>query len=150
MNTYNYKVASWIADESNEAYISQMFWIAFSLDSTDFQDFLNDIPKTDYFLMFPDDINDINHFQDHHIDNMLHFLANHYYMGFIAKLEMPTLFDFKFGDKGKPHHWKVSSVTVSTQYIYAETPEKLFETVQGVVAKHFIKCIQTENKDFKA
>ena len=108
--------------EQSGGYVNRIFWVAGQLESSEFEDILDDLSPQDLKGLFPKTkVSEMGNW-----DDFMQFVYSNNKLGFIAQCYFPHHDNFRF-EKGKkePVSWSVHMGMSSVRWVYADTLEEI-------------------------
>ena len=115
---------------NSHGFTNKMFWIATSFASEEFKTFLEDDLNC-LLKIFPDLDQEVAYSMEYCGQDMLDYLIDNRYLGFIAEVHIPKIKDLRFDESGNPVSYTSSGACCIVKYIYSEHIDEL----AGMVAK---------------
>jgi len=132
-------------DQAHGAKIERLFWIAGSMDNSDFKDLIEEMEDKDWQKLFPE-IHKSEYFQEYlDDDEALQALVDFRKFGLIAEIHLPECDNFRY-KKDKPVSWSVHGGICRIEYVYAETLEDLMREVEKASEKVFQEYVAKDRK----
>jgi hypothetical protein len=125
------------------AEIEKLFWIAGSLENSDFKEVIEEMDDDDFKKCFPEIENTDVYRED---DELTQALADNDYFGLLAVVHIPEASRFSYNEKGAPQGWSVSYGICRIHYAYAESLEALMAKIEEVAEIQFQKDVAKDKK----
>lgn len=119
-------------DQAHGAKIERLYWIAGSMDNSDFKDLVSDdFTDEDWKSIFPEIVKG-GHLKEYRKDKEeMQAFCDYRKFGFLAEIHVPEASGFKFkNDSKKPWAWSVNGGICKIRYAYAETTDELMSKIE--------------------
>lgn len=125
--------------------VEKLFWIAISVETEEFNEFIEEIAETSYERGLPE-IANLTGFKECYKHGVIpSLLIENNKLGFIACLSIPEYINFKFNEKGEPFDWE-SGYFRRIEYVYSDTQEGLLKEIENRYDKLFEEFVQIDKE----
>ena len=138
-------------DQAHGAKIENLYWIAGSLDNSDFKDKIEELEDRDIEKCFPEIFNSPHYEEYKNNGELLQALVDFEKFGLLAEIHLPECTDFSY-EKGKkyPTSWSIIGSVCRIEYCYGETLSELMKEIEKCSRKVFKEYIAKDKNKVNA
>ena len=125
-------------------YIYKLFWIAGSIENSEFKDFLEELDDDNWKQCLPEFRNSSYYEEYQRNNDLVQALIDLNKFGFIAELRHPKCYDFDYNNNNEIIGHSVSMAVCRISYVYAENHDEMMAKIQESAEKIYNEYIKND------